>query len=247
MLYKRQAGNKVQITFSLPARAGDESAVLVGDFNNWDSSQTPMQRTPEGNWEVTLHFEPNREYEYRYLVNGHIWRNDQDADGYARNIYQAYNSLVMTTVWSPQPEADTPATLASSAVPYKRVLLPFTDAGLLEQALARILPTIEVMADELTLLRVRPFPVVAGAMEAERLYTELKSVQAQLQRCAIPVKLDTVVGALARSIVEYARQNSVDLILLPSPEEAPVAHSVWDAVGRRIAQMAPCDTRLIGG
>jgi Carbohydrate-binding module 48 (Isoamylase N-terminal domain) len=45
------------------------NVALVGDFNNWDASATPMTRTPTGGtWRVALPLHPGR-YAYAFVVN----------------------------------------------------------------------------------------------------------------------------------------------------------------------------------
>ena len=106
MLTKRKIKNKVRVTFSLPAQKGDESVYLVGDFNDWDVRATPMAFTSEGYWEVNLSLRPNREYQFRYLVNGSVWRNDPAADSYVRNQRGSENSVVATIIGSSMKRTD---------------------------------------------------------------------------------------------------------------------------------------------
>ncbi len=48
------------------------SMSLVGDFNDWDSSRTPMTRvSDDGAWSVTLPLAPGR-YEYQFEVDGKL-------------------------------------------------------------------------------------------------------------------------------------------------------------------------------
>ena len=68
---------------------------LVGDFNGWSRSATPLRR--EGAWftaEVDL--EPDRTYRYRYLLDGDRWENDWSADAYAPNPWGSEDSVVRT-------------------------------------------------------------------------------------------------------------------------------------------------------
>jgi hypothetical protein len=75
---------------------------------------------------------------------------------------------------------------------------------------------VETMAAEVILLRVRSTAeIVTALIEEESLYTELKGVQAQLQSRPVSVQIDTVVGSAAMTIIHYADQHDVDLIVLP--------------------------------
>jgi 1,4-alpha-glucan branching enzyme len=90
---------KVKVEFQLPEAiaAEAESAFLVGDFNDWDEATTPMEHLKNGKFKVTLELEPNRDYQFRYLVNGNQWHNDWDADRYVANPFSGDNSVVNTT------------------------------------------------------------------------------------------------------------------------------------------------------
>ncbi|HMM27348.1 MAG: isoamylase early set domain-containing protein [Chloroflexota bacterium] len=88
----------VKVDFVLPSAIAAEasSAYLVGDFNNWDESATPMTKLKNGTFKVTLELEPGRDYKFRYLVNGDQWHNDWDADRYEPNPFSGDNSVVST-------------------------------------------------------------------------------------------------------------------------------------------------------
>lgn len=59
--------------------APEASAVaLVGDFNDWSMSATPLERAEGGVWTVTVPLPPGR-YRYSFVVNGSVWRNDPEA------------------------------------------------------------------------------------------------------------------------------------------------------------------------
>jgi len=53
------------------------SVALVGDFNDWDPTRSPM-RTANGVWATALELAPGR-YRYAFLVNGVEWRADPGA------------------------------------------------------------------------------------------------------------------------------------------------------------------------
>lgn len=90
---------KVKVEFTLPDTIAAEAktAYLVGDFNDWDESATPMGQLKSGKFKVTLELEPNRAYQFRYLINGKQWHNDWDADRYVANPFSGDNSVVNTT------------------------------------------------------------------------------------------------------------------------------------------------------
>jgi 1,4-alpha-glucan branching enzyme len=84
--------NICRVTFDLSADGADSASVL-GDFNSWEP--TPMKRK-KNNFCATVELEPGREYQFRYLINGDTWANDDQADSYAQSAYpDAQNSVVV--------------------------------------------------------------------------------------------------------------------------------------------------------
>ena len=98
MLKKRYVsdGKVCEVTFVLPSDIQVGSAVLVGDFNNWDRDALPMKQSKSGIWQTKVKLEAGHQYQYRYFVNGSEWRNDLAADGYALHPYGGENSVVAT-------------------------------------------------------------------------------------------------------------------------------------------------------
>lgn len=93
MLNKKFLKTKCKVEFSLPAD-GAESVYLVGDFNDWNETNLPLEKKGKA-FKVTLDLGLGRDYQFRYLVNGQ-WHNDPDADGYIQNPYESHNGVVST-------------------------------------------------------------------------------------------------------------------------------------------------------
>ncbi len=85
-----------KVTFTLPESIHADNVYLVGDFNEWHETQTPMSKHKDGHFAVTLNLEKGREYQYRYLINGTEWHNDWNADKYIPNPFSGDNSVVIT-------------------------------------------------------------------------------------------------------------------------------------------------------
>lgn len=66
---------------------------LVGDFNGWDLSATPMKRGDDGMWYVTLKLPPGT-HEFRYYESCGVWHTDYAAFGVVRNEFGEFNSVV---------------------------------------------------------------------------------------------------------------------------------------------------------
>ena len=84
------------MAFTLLEAIKAEAVHLVGDFNDWNESATPMKKLKSGRFMVTLELEKGREYQFRYPVNGTEWHNDWHADKYVPNPFRGDNSVVIT-------------------------------------------------------------------------------------------------------------------------------------------------------
>ncbi|WP_455160025.1 isoamylase early set domain-containing protein [Treponema lecithinolyticum] len=92
-----KTGKICTVTFSLPEKgaSGAQNVWLVGDFNNWSASETPMKKQKNGSFSVKVKLESPHEYQFRYLIDGKTWENDWAADAYVPAPYSnTDNSLV---------------------------------------------------------------------------------------------------------------------------------------------------------
>ena len=83
MVTKKLTANqhRVRVTFKLPAATWADRINVVGEFNDWDTTATPMVQTkPTGDWQATIELDAGRCYRYRYLLDGKDWLNDWRAD-----------------------------------------------------------------------------------------------------------------------------------------------------------------------
>ena len=87
-----------KLTFRLPREAADSAkkVQVVGDFNGWGAHGSRMKRLKSGVFTATIDLDVNREYQFRYLINGTEWENDRDADKYVPTVYgDSENSVVV--------------------------------------------------------------------------------------------------------------------------------------------------------
>ena len=89
---------RCKVDFELPEviATAAQTASLVGDFNDWNETATPMTKLKGGRFKVTVDLDLDREYAFRYLVNGIDWHNDPEADRYVDNPFGGHNSVVDT-------------------------------------------------------------------------------------------------------------------------------------------------------
>ncbi len=87
-----------KVTFRLPKEAAKtvKKVNIVGEFNNWSKEATPMKRLKNGAFVATMELDPDREYEYRYLLDDEKWENDWQADKYVPTPFgNGDNSVVV--------------------------------------------------------------------------------------------------------------------------------------------------------
>lgn len=89
-----QADGRYEVTFDLPGDLDVERAAVVGEFNDWDESATPMTRQGDGRLAATVSLEPGRSYRFRYHLGEDRWENDWSADDYVPNDFGGSDSLV---------------------------------------------------------------------------------------------------------------------------------------------------------
>jgi 1,4-alpha-glucan branching enzyme len=73
-----------------------EQVHLVGEFNDWSRTATPMVRSGR-HFVVSLPLARGRTYRYKFLVDGTRWENDWHADAYVSNEYGGDDSVVDLT------------------------------------------------------------------------------------------------------------------------------------------------------
>ena len=86
-----------KVTFTLPKEVAPEAkdVAIVGEFNRWNNEANLMKRQKSGDFTVTLELEPGTECKFKYLIDGHRWENDPNADRYEKNIYGTEDSVVV--------------------------------------------------------------------------------------------------------------------------------------------------------
>ena len=90
-------GSSCLVTFTLPKEAAPDAqkVTLTGDFNDWDKENIEMKKLKNGDFSTTLTLKANREYRFRYLIDGERWENDWNADRYDPNEFGWHDSVVI--------------------------------------------------------------------------------------------------------------------------------------------------------
>lgn len=73
-----------KVTFKLSKEEAKEAQLvrLVGDFNDWDISTSPMKKLKNGGFTATVDLPKDTSHQFRYLLDDKSWENDWQADAY---------------------------------------------------------------------------------------------------------------------------------------------------------------------
>lgn len=94
--YLKTKKGVVKVTFELPSEIEAKQAVVVGEFNGWDPSATPMKRKKDGSFSTALTLESGKEYRYKFYLDGQRWENDSNPDRLVPNTFGTLDSLITT-------------------------------------------------------------------------------------------------------------------------------------------------------
>jgi 1,4-alpha-glucan branching enzyme len=86
-----------KVTFKVLPEIGNSvnEANLVGEFNDWDITATPMKKLKDGSFTITIDLERDREYQFRYVIDNE-WENAENADRYVSTPYgDGKNSVIV--------------------------------------------------------------------------------------------------------------------------------------------------------
>ena len=86
-----------KVTFILPGEVVNSASKvnLAGDFNHWNTNSIPMKKLKGGDYKVTIALEKGKEYQFRYLIDGNSWINEQEADKLVPNEFKTENSVII--------------------------------------------------------------------------------------------------------------------------------------------------------
>lgn len=98
MLTKKFSKTKpvAKVKFTLPAEAAQDAidVRVLGDFNNWSWENGYKMQLKKSEYVAEVELQAGREYQFRYLIDNHIWENDWNADAYVPTVFGVYNSVL---------------------------------------------------------------------------------------------------------------------------------------------------------
>jgi 1,4-alpha-glucan branching enzyme len=125
---------KVKFVLAADIVANASNGLLLGEFNNWDlENGFSLKKAKDGSMTATVDLESGRSYQYRYLLEGGRWENDQNAHGYSSvEAFDTVNCIVhvpAAAVKESKPKAvkAEPAKAPKAKPAGKKVTVPATE------------------------------------------------------------------------------------------------------------------------
>ena len=89
-------GGEVLVVFSLRGDLANGLVSVVGDFNDWDPTVSPMTARLDDPSviEATVRCETGRRYEFRYLSDAIGWFDEENAHELCANPHSGCNSVI---------------------------------------------------------------------------------------------------------------------------------------------------------
>ncbi len=97
MLKKKffKTNDECEVTFEFSAAEANEVSI-VGDFNNWQPVAMKQAKKAGSPFRAKVRMPKDGQFQFRYLVDGEVWQNDEAADAYWPNEHGSENSVVFT-------------------------------------------------------------------------------------------------------------------------------------------------------
>ncbi|MDR6966939.1 1,4-alpha-glucan branching enzyme [Flavobacterium arsenatis] len=82
-----------KVTFSVEAKEA-ATAVVIGDFNNWDPKAGELNKSKTGVFKGVFDVEKDASYEFKYVIDG-AFVNEPEADSYKWNDFAGAENSVL--------------------------------------------------------------------------------------------------------------------------------------------------------
>jgi nucleotide-binding universal stress UspA family protein len=144
--------------------------------------------------------------------------------------------------------------------PYKRILCPVDFSECSSAALEEAASLAKVIGAELTLLHAYQNPAYVLPMQGyvgfsgdfltklrEQLDGEIAKQAVPLRDQGIAVKTELIEGVPYKAIVDHAKENRSDLIVMGTHGRTGLAHALTGSVAERVVRLAHCPVLVTRG
>lgn len=149
----------------------------------------------------------------------------------------------------------------SAVTMYKRILVPLDGSELAEQALPHAAEIARRFEGSLWLIRVSlaleyvqgpggtvaPYSDIVLEREREAATQYLGRISARLGRPGLRLITEVLNGPVAEAIIDYAREQTIDLIVMSTHGRSGLSRWVYGSVADKVLRGAHCPTLIIRG
>ncbi|MGB3713028.1 MAG: universal stress protein [Candidatus Promineifilaceae bacterium] len=137
---------------------------------------------------------------------------------------------------------------------FKKILVPLDGSELAERALAPALALAEAMSAKLFFIRVAiPLTLNLDPKFYQRIIEErkdgakryLRSIQSRFSSTLVDIETQVIVGRGARSIINFAQEKEIELIVMSSHGRSGVNRWIYGSVADKVLHNAPCAKAII--
>jgi nucleotide-binding universal stress UspA family protein len=137
--------------------------------------------------------------------------------------------------------------------PYKRILCPVDFSEFSNAAVEDAAGLAKVTGAELTLLHAYQNPAYVLPMQGyvglgndfltklrQQLEDEVQAQARGLRDQGISVRTEVIEGVPYKAIIDHAKENNADLIVMGTHGRTGLAHALTGSVAERVVRLAPC-------
>ena len=157
-----------KVTFTLPLEAanGAKDVRVLGDFNNWSWENGTKMKSGKKEFAAAIELETGKNYQFRYLMDNHVWENDWAADEYVTAPFMGITNSVVAVEAKAAPAKKAVAKKA----PVKKTASKAKAASDTAKPVAKAAPVKKEVADKLTKIEGIG-PKIAGLLNADGIVT----------------------------------------------------------------------------
>jgi 1,4-alpha-glucan branching enzyme len=88
--------NQIKVTFAIPHNPEQPRVYVAGDFNEWETTATPLVKRPNNTRSASVMLESGKRYKFRYYQEDGTWLNEESADAYEPNEHGSQDCVLIT-------------------------------------------------------------------------------------------------------------------------------------------------------
>jgi len=109
---KSKSAFKVKFSVASAHNPKSKEIRVLGDFNQWNFDQAPVLSKTKGIYQTSIEIPAGQKYEFRYVLNGTDWINDDQPDAYTPSPFAHSDNSVLDLTQIPTEKNKTKSVIA---------------------------------------------------------------------------------------------------------------------------------------